>query len=414
MTIKVKHLYSVLFFITVSAFSQTNDLSSSPYSLYGLGLRNNLNTGEANTLGGTGIASHSLNSINNLNPASFSSFSSNSFLYDIGVKVQQETLVEGGVDESRTNANFSSLAFAFPVSSKFGVGLTLLPYTNVGYFVSGVSNEIEGSNEVYSSDIYGSGGLNDIKVNVGYKVTDKLSVGASGSYLFGKIEENETNYFQNNTLYVNEENFYSGFQLKTGLQYEFNSNFSFGAVATLPTRLKGDQENTVTLAVEDAVGTIEESTEDLDAFKLPLEIGIGLQTKLKENLYFNIDYTKRFWDATDQTDQSGTFVDEDIIGLGAKYTPNRNSIKYWDRVNYRAGISFDSGSIEINNTRVSNYEATIGLGIPFSKKNNSMLNVGYSYGVQGRVANNLIQENYHLITINLSLENIWFVKRYLD
>lgn len=414
MTIKIKHFFPVLFFITVSAFSQTNDLSSSPYSLYGLGLRNNLNTGEANTLGGTGIASHSSNSINNLNPASFSSFSANSFLYDIGVKVQQETLVEGGANESRTNANFSSLAFAFPVSSKFGVGLTLLPYTNVGYFVSGVVNEIEGSNEVYISDIYGSGGLNDIKANVGYNVTDKLSVGVSGSYLFGKIEENETNYFQNNTLYVNEENFYSGFQLKTGLQYEFNSNFSFGAVATLPTSLKGDQENTITLNGEDSVGTVEETQEDLDNFKLPLEIGLGLQTKLNENVYLNIDYTKRFWGATNQTDQSGTFVDEDIIGLGANYIPNKNSTNYWNRLNYRGGLSFDSGSIEINNTRVSHYEATLGVGIPFSKKNNSMLNVGYSYGVQGRVSNNLIQENYHLITINLSLENIWFVKRYID
>ncbi|GHC46798.1 OmpP1/FadL family transporter [Ulvibacter litoralis] len=413
MTIKVTSL-SLLFFISVSAFSQTNDLSSSPYSLYGLGLRNNLNTGEANTLGKTGIASHSTSSINGLNPASFASFHSNSFLYDIGVKVQQETLVEGGVDESRTNANFSSLAFAFPVSSKFGVGLTLLPFTNVGYFVSGVPNEIEGSNEQFNSDIYGSGGLNDIKINAGYKVTDKLSVGVSGSYLFGKIEENETNYFQDNVLYVNEENFYSGFQLKTGLQYTFNSNFSFGAVASLPTSLKGDQENTVTLSVADAVGTVEESQKDLDAFKLPLEIGLGVETKLKENLSFNIDYTRRFWSATNQTDQSGTFVNQDIIGLGTKYIPNKNSTNYWDRMNYRAGLNFDSGSIEINNTRVSNYEATIGLGIPFSKKNNSMLNVGYSYGVQGRVANNLIQENYHLLTLNLSLENIWFVKRYID
>ncbi len=414
MTIKKPLFFLLLSFISLKSISQTNDLSSSPYSLYGLGLLNNLNTGVTNTLGKTGIAMPSNSAINNLNPASFSAIPSNHFLYEVGVKIQQETLVEDGLQENRTNANFSSLAFAFPVSKRSAIGLSLLPYTNVGYFVTGVANEIEGSNLEYIADIYGTGGLNEIKLNYGYSLNKRFRIGVSGSFFFGKIEENETNYFDTTILYVNEENFYNGFQFSTGLQYDFNDFFSLGAIVSLPTKLNGNQENTVFLSEFGVTSTVEESEEKLDSFKLPFEVGLGLQTKLKENFFMNIDYKRSFWDTTNQKDQSGDFVDQDFVGIGTQYIPSLNTTDYWKRVHYRAGINFDSGYLQINDTKVSNYEVTVGLGLPFNKRNNSMINIGYSYGQQGRLTNGLIQENYHLVSINLSLENIWFVKRFID
>ena len=53
---------------------------------------------------------------------------------------------------------------------------------------------------------------------------------------------------------------------------------------------------------------------------------------------------------------------------------------------------------------------SLGVGLPleFTK---SALNINYSYGIKGTVGNDLIKENYHMISINLSLEAIWFVKR---
>jgi len=43
-----------------------------------------------------------------------------------------------------------------------------------------------------------------------------------------------------------------------------------------------------------------------------------------------------------------------------------------------------------------------------------MLNISYSYGQKGRISNGLIKENYHKISVNLSLDGIWFVKRKIE
>ena len=52
--------------------------------------------------------------------------------------------------------------------------------------------------------------------------------------------------------------------------------------------------------------------------------------------------------------------------------------------------------------------------MPLNSSSNSMINIGYSYGSKGQITNGLIKENYHLLSINLSLEGIWFQKRKID
>jgi len=391
-------------------FAQTNNLSSSPYSIYGLGASNEINPGKTNALGKTGIAMPFDNSINNLNPAAFSNIPENGFYFDIGVKAEKETLFEDGKEEARFNANFSNMAIAFPITKKSGVGITLIPFTNVGYVVLGVETEIDGSTDTFISNIDGSGGLNDIKLNYGYSINKNLRLGVSGSFLWGKITENETDLIEENLLFISEENYYNGFRLGAGFQYIIKDMFSFGSIINFPTKLKGEQ--TVLVAVNNsATINIED---DLDAFKLPLEVGFGTHFKLNENLFFNIDYRRNFWDATNQSDLIGDYVDQDFFGIGTEFIPKKNGFKYWERINYRAGFNFDNGNLAINNNRVNNFALNIGVGLPLKSGGNSLLNFGYSYGQKGQVNNGLIKENYHLVTFNFSLAGKWFEKRYID
>ncbi|MBV1923289.1 MAG: hypothetical protein KUG68_04585 [Flavobacteriaceae bacterium] len=395
---------------TVEAYTQSNNLSSSPYSLYGLGLKNELSTGASNALGKTGIAHKSNEFINNLNPASLSSIPSNRFLFDVGVNFQKETLQENSNEEPRFNANFSNMAFAFPITKKSGFGITLIPFTNVGYDILGLETEIEGSNDIFTSTIFGSGGLNEIKASYGYALTDKLSLGLNASNLFGKIDENETDIFENTILNITEENFYNGFRIGGGFQYSVKDNITVGGIINLPTYLKGDQTKTTSLLYYEPIIT----EEDIDSFKLPLELGVGFQTIINKKLLLNLDLKRNFWDSTNQEDNIGTYVDQSIIGFGAEYTHNKNGHKYWQRIRFRSGFNFDNGNLAINDNRVNNTAFTIGLGLPFKKSSSSMINIGYTYGQKGQITNGLIQENYHQISVNLSLEGIWFLKRYLD
>ncbi|SHI54489.1 Long-chain fatty acid transport protein [Mesonia phycicola] len=391
--------------------AQNNSLSSSPYSLSGLGILNQVSTGKTNALGKAGIAMKSSTSINNLNPASYAGIPLHSFFFDVGGKAQFDTYETAGNKENSSSANFSNISFAFPVNDKSGIGLTLTPYSSVGYNIDGIETDIEGSNNSFSTIVEGTGGLKDLKLSYGYNILPNLSIGSYASVLFGKIQQTETNVINQNLLVVEDDNYYRGFKFGFGTQYELNENFSFGAIVNLPVRLSGDQETSITQLYDDQ---IEVSTE-LDDFKLPLEVGFGLQTKLNDNLYAYADYKHSFWDETDQEDYIGKYTDQDFFGLGVEYIPNENSLKYWEHIEYRAGVSYDNGNILVNDEEtVDNYALSLGIGLPLRSTKHSMINISYSYGQKGKISNSLIKENYHLISVNLSFEGIWFVKRKLN
>ena len=402
-------LFAVISSLQITA-QHTNNLSGSPYSLYGLGVANNTNTGKTNSLGNTGIALPSNTFINNLNPASFAGIPSNRFLFDFGLKAQKETLTESGNKEPRFNTNFSSLAIAFPVSKKSGIGISLLPYTNVGYKIAGLQSNIEGSTNNFNTFINGSGGINNFKISYGYRFNNRLRVGFDTSFLFGLIEEEEINLIGNSILSLNDKNNYTGVRLGFGVQYDITKKISFGAILNTNTSLSGEQKNTTQL---DGV-ELDATDDNLPSFKLPLEIGVGLHTKLSKKMTLNIDYKKAFWNATNQNDNLGDYIDQHILGIGIEFIPKQRGLKYWENVEYRTGFNFDSGSLEIDDSNINNYQFFVGLGLPLNKKSNSMLNLGYSYGKKGTLNNGLIQENYHTLSINLSLAGIWFQERKID
>lgn len=395
-------------------FSQSNSLSSSPYSLYGLGISNELNTGRTNALGRTGIALPSSTAINNLNPASYAAIPLNRFLYDIGLQYEISDMEDRGGEDTKNNGNFSNLAFALPLNKKSGIGLSLLPYTRIGYSISEFESFIEGSTNSYYTSITGYGGLNDLKISYGYALLDNLRLGASASVLFGKVTETETNVISKNVLLLKENNHYSGLRVGFGMQFDVNDNFSMGAIFNLPTILNGYQyQDVYQYYYETLISSIREEN-DISSFSLPSEIGMGFNAKVLKNLSITADYRREFWSATNQTDGIGTYIDKDFFGLGAEFIPRGNPLNYANYIQYRAGFNYDSGNLSIAGNPVSSYALSLGVGLPVKKANNSMINLMYSYGSKGKVSDGLIKENYHLLSLNISLEDIWFVKSKFD
>ncbi|WP_405295276.1 hypothetical protein [Algibacter sp. Ld11] len=413
MKIKYITLCAVLLVVSSTVLGQSNALSSSPYSLYGLGLTNDIGTGKINGLGKSGIAMPSSTFINNSNPASFGAIPQNSFFYDFGFKTETNTSAEGGTSNSNIIANFSNIGIAFPINEKSGFAATLIPFTSVGYTISGIESYIEGSSNLFSSAIEGEGGINDLKLNYGYALTENFRLGITASALFGKITETETNYIfadSYSSILIEEDSRYSGLRLGAGFQYDIVNNLSVGGVVNLPATLSGDKIGTTTIST-DVTAEVYETDSTIDDFKLPLEFGFGLQTTLKQAFTISLDYKKSFWDDTNQSDQIGTFVDQNFFGAGVQFKSTRNQLKFFNRLEYRAGFNYDNGNIEIDNTRISNSALNLGIGIPLKRDTSSMINFSYSYGNKGTISNGLIKENYHLFSINLSLEGLWFQKR---
>ena len=147
---------------------------------------------------------------------------------------------------------------------------------------------------------------------------------------------------------------------------------------------------------------------------MPAEVGIGFSSLIKDKFLINADYKRALWNATDQQDQVGQFVDQNLIGLGLQYTIRPNGYKYWHRVQFRGGFQLDTGYLSVNNETIHGFHITAGLGLPLGKLSNSRVNINYGFQRNGVISDGLFQENYHTLTVNFSFANRWFIKRKVD
>lgn len=399
---------------TVKVYSQANNLTGSPYSLFGLGVESNSNVGKNSGLGKSGAASDIESTINIYNPALFATIPEGRFLFDVGFSAEVDNVSNGKDNEFRGAGNFSNISLAFNYNGNYGMGLTLMPATNVGYALIGVETEIEGSEQSYISNITGSGGLNTIRLDYGRRLFNNLNIGLNLSYLFGKIDENEMVILNNSLLTINKANYYSGMQAGLGLQYK-QKKYNLGFVLESPSVLNAYKDTNISKNSDSDVIMVSQLTnESIDDFILPMKLKFGLSTELYEDLIFNLDYKRSFWDATDQSDNIGYYVDQDIIGMGLEYTIDKNAFKYWKRINMRVGYNYDSGYLEVDDRKISNNAFSLGLGFPLGHRNLTFLNISYTYGESGSTEGILIQQNFNTINFNISLSDIWFVKRKYD
>ncbi len=402
-----------LLFFTSSGQAQSEGLTSSPYSLYGIGVFNQNTIGVSSGLGHTGIGYKSAREINNLNPANFALIPQNSFLYDVGVSGQYNKYQNNANEESKKTGNFSNIALAFRLMNNLGIGVSMSPYTDVGYSLIGVRKAIENTeNEEFESVLRGIGGLNDIKINLGYGITKKIRVGISASILFGGIEKTEAFAVETSSFLLDKKTNYSGVRFGGGLQYDITKNITAGATLLLPTDVKGKLKRNITKSINGLNVIIEDDvTSTVEDFKLPLEIGFGIGAQLNKNFLITADYKRSSWDDTDQTESIARFSNQDIYGMGVQYIKDPLGFKYIDRIRLRAGVNHDSGYLSINDTKVDGTAFTLGIGLPLSGKSHSLLNISYSYGSKGQMNDVLIKETFHSFKINLSLEDFWFKKR---
>ncbi|WP_264532265.1 aromatic hydrocarbon degradation protein [Flavobacterium sp. N502540] len=400
---------SCLILMSLTSFSQS--ISSSPYSLYGLGSVYDSDFGNIPSIGSSGIALPSATFINNLNPASLGYLPQNHFMFDVGGKSISTAYQSSSRSENRNNFQFSHLAFAFPVTKNSGFSIAIRPYSSATFKISNLKLPIENSQDFYYLTATGSGGLNNLDLSYGYRFGKKWSVGASASVLFGNTKDNRSFLIMNSITSIQKKTHYNGLRATLGAQYQVDSTLTVATTFKVPTRIKASKVQTVQTIADDVVTTIESDVaSDTDDYYMPLEMGIGISKRFKNNLNMTLDYEKSLWGSTNQSELYGNFVNQDRFALGFTYRGRKNIRKYWDRVQYAAGANFDTGYLEIDGKRIHNAAISIGLNLPLENTYSS-LNISYSYGQRGRVSDNLIKENYHKISLNLSLDGIWFVKR---
>ncbi|MCG9791482.1 aromatic hydrocarbon degradation protein [Flavobacterium algicola] len=408
MKIKIM-LIAFIALITNKNFGQS--VSSSPYSLFGVGTEFESDFGSIPGLGSSGIALPTNKFINNLNPASLGFMYQNHFLFDVGGKAIVTTYQDVSTKEKRNNVQFSHIAFAFPISKKSGVSLALKPYSSSSYSISNLSLGIKDSDEFYTYSAAGTGGLNDLDVSYGYRLSKRMSVGATGSVLFGNASVDENYLVDVALLNISKTTNYNGVRLTLGTQYAIDSTFTIAATIKSPSKINASKVASITsvTASGSSIITSEEAV-DVNDYYMPTEIAIGLSKSFKENFNATLDYQKSFWSDTNQSDSYGVFTNQDKFAAGLSFEKSKKGRSYFDRFKYSMGFNYDTGYLEIDSKKIQNTSVSIGVSVPLDNMF-SMLNVSYSYGQKGSITNGLIKENYHKLSLNLSLDGFWFVKR---
>ncbi len=393
---------------------QVNNLTGSPYSFFGLGVESNSGFGKFPGLGNGGIALMPGAQLNDNNPASLAFISEKQVIFDTGLYAEVNSISNRSDEERRIAANFSNMAFGFNGNGKWGMSMSLVPSTTVGYSLIGLEGTVEGSLDQFTANVLGSGGINSVKFGLAHKVHDRISLGIHTSYLFGKIEELENITLAESFLNINEKTKYRGFVFGLGAQYAVSDKIAIGLVLDTPVTLNARQDLRIEKALDFVLTVVEESTnEKVDGFTLPMHAGFGVSANFLSGFTANLDVNHKFWDATNQSDGLGEYIDQTMITAGLEYLKDPRGRRYTDRMSYRAGFSYDSGFLRVSDVAIDSYQFSLGLGLPLGKSSSS-LNISYTRGFQGTVGGILVEENFNLVNINITLSDIWFLKRYYD
>jgi hypothetical protein len=276
----------------------------------------------------------------------------------------------------------------------------------------------------------------------GSKLLSDFSIGFNVNYLFGSLEQSSRVIYPSS---INYNNTYRGRVLSLG---DFTGNFgaqtavtidsvrqkgtnkkrhltekvkfTFGYFMALNNTFKVNYDATVYNYILNGLGqeiirdTVFSNAEQVGKITLPLEQGFGIGFKKGERVNFVADFAITNWSKFYYLDELSNLKDNYRIACGVNFVPEKYAAgngAFFKKLNYRLGASYQTGYINLNNTVVSNYAITAGVGFPVGfGRLSSMVNISAQYGQTGTTKNNLIKENYWKINFGFTFSDRWFQK----
>lgn len=416
-----KHLIAkvlIMFFCATSVMAQENQIISQ-YSRFGLGQILPVGFGQSRAMGGTVYGMRSDEHLYTANPASITAIQNRAFIYNFGFYTQT-TIFEGAGDQStNTHSNMAFLSAGIPLTKWLKSGITLRPFSRMGYYYK--FNELT-ENDIRAEHEYpGSGGLNQLDIALGADLTEEISLGVKGRYLFGSFNEKSIinlKYYHPVTLTYQRESQISDWAFDFGVQYHLDSldNGKYFLNAGLwyaPGReLKGEifEQTIKDIQISNIFRDRDTLPSNENATKaLPQSFGLGLSAGLPDKLILAADYRYMMWDGAFGTTQNVSLQNSNRISLGAEYIPDKFSIRsYFSQVRLRTGFNWEDSYIVLQGEPVQKIGINFGLGFPL-KQYKSSLNISFEYGQQSSAGIAAVQEEYFMTTINLSLfDGSWF------
>lgn len=438
--IKFNKILFALLFMLIAGVAVAQNGVNSPYTRYGFGLLSDQGTTANRGMGGI---SYGLRNkfINVGNPASYSAIDSITFLFDVGMSLQNANFSSGDVKMNVKNTSLDYIALQFRLFRRIGLTAGLIPFSNINYSFSDEGSEVpnlsgeETSSTTYSYESFsGDGGLHQAFLGIGVEPFKNFSVGVNFSYLYGEYSHTITNTYSESSAWSNVRNYQadiSTYKLDFGVQYSFKikdkHTITLGAVYSLGHEVnnsayKVQQMQSSSSVVQQSIDTIR------NAFELPQKIGAGFTYVYDNRLTIGVDYTMQQWskvkfprhssNSNSETDSSETdfeqwqFKDLSRFSVGAEYVPNPVGRNFFKRLRYRVGAYYSTPYIQVKNSDMREFGVEGGVVIPIMNRynNRSLLSVTAQYINVSPKSGSLIKENYLRVNIGFTFNEDWFRK----
>lgn len=427
--IKVFLLAVMITVSTITTYAQTEGSVFSLYSQYGLGELSTVGTAATKGMGGIGVASRDRYAINMLNPAAYTTVERQNALLSIGGEGMNNYLKTSKGSNSKNSFNLGHIGLQMRISNKFGFGVSLAPYSDMGYELSVTEKNKDIATNIgnVKYNYVGSGGIAQFKGGVAYNPFKNFNVGVNYIYYLGSFDQNMstsiTQYVENNSyknIYdyrnskVNQSSFEIGAQYLLPLKDTRALIFGGTFQPKMKSKLKRDifvatgySENQIT--PNDIVTDVNYNEE----YYFPMRFAFGA-SYLTQKLQLELNYSYQDW--------GGSFPQNNINGLsyssrnevraGIQYIPNRMDIRSdFKRWSYRAGIVYGTSYIVKDGYQSNDFSGTIGLGIPVEREWFSQLNIALEYGKMGALRDGQVRNNFLKLNVGFSFAaRGWFVR----
>jgi hypothetical protein len=419
----------VLSFISVGYFLNAQNLSNSPYAAYGIGDVKYDNTIETTSMGGisTAFISDFTSNFNFANPANNANFELTSIKLEATNENNYFKTDYDNTKATKHSTYLSNISLAFPLSPKLKMGISYQPYSSKSYNILHKDEDQETGITLYNR-FKGSGTLNTAQIALGYKVTDKLAVGARANYYFGNLYDlNEL--AQSNAELINgyeTRNSIHNFNFTLGASYQnlntsTDRKFTIGATTTFgnTSNMTTDYVNS-TYFYSDAAATTksnesiieQRSTKSKNLLPMQASVGVGYGEENQWFLSVQGDYKRG--ESIAYFGNTLDLQDSYRISAGGWYLPNYNNFRsYFSRIVYRYGAFYEKGNLQIAGQNINKFGVSGGVLLPF--KNSSItrmsgLEIGLELGKRGTVKNNLINQNFINLKVGFNFADRWFRK----
>ncbi|MFA6402275.1 MAG: hypothetical protein WCX31_11730 [Salinivirgaceae bacterium] len=420
---------TLLILVFTTGFSQVNSL----YSQFGFGDNSGRGFGQSKAMGNIGIGLRTNTHLNNINPASYNALDTMVVIYEMGLSAGFNNIESNLGAVKKSDVQIDYFAIGFLVNKHWATSFGMAPSSKVDYtLMSSTYDSIVGQIDTYFK---GSGGLSKVYWGNSFRLTKRLSVGINTSFIFGPINKTTTVVFTDNYPYTD--------NTKMSVnQYIYNVMFNYGVQYTQPIgkdyslTLGAVFENKTKLnaTIDSLAGTTSNSGDYDESYyqeihygelknviidttgakstvDYPTSFGFGFTFAKNKQFMIGADFLMQNWSVLTNKNPNLAYNDLVSLNMGAELTPDRNSISsYMKRMSYRLGSHYTQSHLELKNTRINDYGLSFGLGLPLRNTNTSV-NISGEFGRRGTLDQNLLRETYGILSINLSLSDIWFVKR---